>query len=449
MTSTSPSNNETNVSKTSNIKITFGENITAGSNYDQIKLRNPNSAEVKLTKEISGKVLTLDPLIDLERIGQYTVTIPVGAIKYNSGKSLASEYVFQFNTTSGTTSGPVVVSTNPSNSATGASRESDITVVFDLDLQTDTNYNNITLKDPKDATVSTALSISSKTLTINPTNNLVDGAYYTVTIPSSSVKDTSGKSMTYQYKFTFRVTKDSNAPSAPQSINVSPSSNNIALSWNNNSESDLAGYNVYRKLKTGSSFSKLNSSLISNAQYTDSTVQSGQSYTYYVTAVDRSDNESGKSSEISATAANVLGTLAFSDVAANSWYANYVSRLISNKILSGYPNGTFKPGSPITRAEFSKALVLTMGLGISTPTNPTFTDVPAGNWAYAYIETARSKGIINGYGDGEFRPINFVTRAEMTQMISLALGLSASQASFSDTSSHWARNYIGSCANKG
>jgi fibronectin type 3 domain-containing protein len=72
-----------------------------------------------------------------------------------------------------------------------------------------------------------------------------------------------------------------------------------ALSWTA-STSVVAGYNVYRGTVSGGPYSKLNSSLIGPTTYTDSTVQSGQTYFYVVTAVDASNVESAYSNTISA-----------------------------------------------------------------------------------------------------------------------------------------------------
>jgi len=62
----------------------------------------------------------------------------------------------------------------------------------------------------------------------------------------------------------------------------------------------VAGYNVYRGTVSGGPYSKLNSSLIAPTTYTDSTVQSGQTYFYVVAAVDASNVESAYSNTISA-----------------------------------------------------------------------------------------------------------------------------------------------------
>jgi len=71
----------------------------------------------------------------------------------------------------------------------------------------------------------------------------------------------------------------------------------VTLSWNP-STSTVAGYNVYRRISTGSSYTKINSSLDPNTSYTDTTVAVGQTYDYATTAVDSSGVESTYSNQV-------------------------------------------------------------------------------------------------------------------------------------------------------
>jgi fibronectin type 3 domain-containing protein len=73
----------------------------------------------------------------------------------------------------------------------------------------------------------------------------------------------------------------------------------VALSWSD-SGTGIAGYNVYRSTVSGGSFSKVNSAAVVPTKYTDSTVTSGTTYFYVVTATAPSGAESGHSNQISA-----------------------------------------------------------------------------------------------------------------------------------------------------
>ena len=110
-------------------------------------------------------------------------------------------------------------------------------------------------------------------------------------------------------------------------------------------------------------------------------------------------------------------TNAYSDVAAGSWYNNAISTMSSAGIVNGYPDGTFRPDAPITRAEMAKMISLFAKLD---KTEDRFTDI-AGHWAEAYIKLAAGNGWIEGYPDGSFKPQQSITRAETMTMINRVL----------------------------
>lgn len=128
----------------------------------------------------------------------------------------------------------------------------------------------------------------------------------------------------------------------------------------------------------------------------------------------------------------ILGTVAtgfaapasFSDVDDQD-VKDAVTRLSALDILSGYPDGTFKPENTITRAEFAKIIVTALGVGDAAEYArgvTKFSDVPATHWASGYINVASDMGIINGYGNGKFGPEDKVTYAQAITMIVRALG---------------------------
>jgi Abnormal spindle-like microcephaly-assoc'd, ASPM-SPD-2-Hydin len=83
---------------------------------------------------------------------------------------------------------------------------------------------------------------------------------------------------------------------------VAPAStHSVALSWTASTSSGVTGYNVYRGTASSGPFAKMSSSLVAGTQYTDTAVQSGQTYYYVVTAVDSSNAESTYSNQAPAT----------------------------------------------------------------------------------------------------------------------------------------------------
>jgi hypothetical protein len=114
----------------------------------------------------------------------------------------------------------------------------------------------------------------------------------------------------------------------------------------------------------------------------------------------------------------------FSDVK-DTKVADAVTRLSALNILNGYPDGTFKPDNPITRAEFAKIVVNAVGVGKAAEYAKgvtQFKDVPADYWASGYIKVAADMKIVNGKGNGLFDPNANVTYAEAITMIVRALG---------------------------
>jgi hypothetical protein len=99
-----------------------------------------------------------------------------------------------------------------------------------------------------------------------------------------------------------------------------------------------------------------------------------------------------------------------------------VHYLTCNGAISGYSDGTFRPGANTTRGQLAKIIVLAKSWSLVRPANPHFSDVPATNPFFAYVETAYAHGIISGYGDGSFRPNANVTRAQLSKIIVLAQG---------------------------
>jgi hypothetical protein len=90
---------------------------------------------------------------------------------------------------------------------------------------------------------------------------------------------------------------DRTPPDKPAGLTVLAGVNRVFLTWDENKETDLAGYHVYRSLGGGKSYLRLNAKLLTRTTFSDDTVKSGNTYYYAVTAVDKSGNESARSGE--------------------------------------------------------------------------------------------------------------------------------------------------------
>ena len=115
---------------------------------------------------------------------------------------------------------------------------------------------------------------------------------------------------------------------------------------------------------------------------------------------------------------NLTKTNRYSDVAATSWYNTAVSTLSSMGIITGYPDGTFRPNSAITRAEFAAIAARFDNDGDKTAAK--FSDI-ATHWAKDEISIAYNNGWITGYPDGTFGPQRDITRAETMTLVNRVL----------------------------
>ncbi len=115
---------------------------------------------------------------------------------------------------------------------------------------------------------------------------------------------------------------------------------------------------------------------------------------------------------------NLTKTNRYSDVAATAWYNTAVSTLSSMGIITGYPDGTFRPNAAITRAEFAAIAARFDSNGDKTAAK--FSDI-ANHWAKDEISIAYNNGWITGYPNGTFGPQRDITRAETMTLVNRVL----------------------------
>ncbi|MCC5635840.1 DUF1565 domain-containing protein [Nostoc sp. CHAB 5844] len=118
------------------------------------------------------------------------------------------------------------------------------------------------------------------------------------------------------------------------------------------------------------------------------------------------------------------GAVAFKDVPANFWAKSYIEALASQNIIAGFPDGTFKPNEPVTRAQF--ATIITKALNPSAKRSAiNFQDVPSNFWAFAAIKSAYQSQFVSGYPDGTFKPQQQIPRVQALVALANGLGLTA------------------------
>ena len=108
----------------------------------------------------------------------------------------------------------------------------------------------------------------------------------------------------------------------------------------------------------------------------------------------------------------------FSDVHEDDWFNTAVSTMASLGMIKGYPDGTFGPNDPITRAEFAAIAARFDPSEISGVA--AFTDI-AGHWSEPEVSKAAANGWVNGYTDNSFKPDQNITRAEAMALVNRVL----------------------------
>ena len=144
----------------------------------------------------------------------------------------------------------------------------------------------------------------------------------------------------------------------------------------------------------------------------------------------------------------------FSDVSSSNANYDAIQYAEQNNIVSGYPNGTFKPGNTINRAEFTKIAVGAFsgynsandsGTNIYSLSGLHFSDLLSGQWYVPYLRKAVSLGIISGYPDGTFKPSNEISFAEASKIIVVAYGGDFAGAGYPPN--QWYAKYVNALGN--
>ncbi|MCF6093725.1 S-layer homology domain-containing protein [Microaerobacter geothermalis] len=109
----------------------------------------------------------------------------------------------------------------------------------------------------------------------------------------------------------------------------------------------------------------------------------------------------------------------FSDVPMERWSSSSIGTISLYGLMKGYPDGTFKPAHPVTRAEL--AAILSRSFSFNTSEEKRMFPDIVGHWAEKAISTLQMSGVINGYENGLFKPDQPVTRGEVSAILNRIL----------------------------
>ncbi|HEY9608402.1 DUF3370 family protein [Allocoleopsis sp.] len=120
---------------------------------------------------------------------------------------------------------------------------------------------------------------------------------------------------------------------------------------------------------------------------------------------------------------SIPSALAFTDIQTH-WAQACINQMAPRKLVSGYPDGTFRPNATITRAEFAVLMLNAFPDAPAKRAGTTFKDVPTSHWAHKAIQDAYKRGFFSGYPGGTFLPNQAIPRVQ-------AIGVLAGAKNFS------------------
>ncbi len=153
----------------------------------------------------------------------------------------------------------------------------------------------------------------------------------------------------------------------------------------------------------------------------------------------------------------VFGTVAMAaettltDVSGH-WAEDYIVEWHQRDVIGGYPDSTFQPNRDITRAEF--ITIINQALGCTEVEGINFSDVQQGNWFYGEVAKAVKTGYMTGYPNGTFQPNSPISRQEAAIVFSRIMALENNEKEtekFADGKQipSWSKGLVGAIAQAG
>jgi hypothetical protein len=128
----------------------------------------------------------------------------------------------------------------------------------------------------------------------------------------------------------------------------------------------------------------------------------------------------------------------FSDVDSDYWAQPFIQTLAAKNIISGFPDGTFRPGEPVDRAEFAAMIANAFNANATRQLDETgFSDVPGDYWATSAIQEAYETGFLEGYPNNEFQPNQEIPKVQAIVALANGLDLTSADAASVELSTYY------------
>ena len=223
-----------------------------------------------------------------------------------AGRSTTFNAIFA-PTSSGSVTGSISIASNATNSpATVSLSGTGVTLLLGVS-PTSTAFGNVVLSYTSSLPV---ILMNQGTGNVTITQASVAGTGFAIAGLNLPLTLPAGQNTSFNVNFSpttvgsvaGNVSVVSNATNSPTNEALSGTGvHGVSLAWTASTSPDVIGYNVYRSSTSGSGYSKLNSSLVTETTYSDTVVQAGQTYYYVTTAVNSSYEESSYSNQTQAT----------------------------------------------------------------------------------------------------------------------------------------------------
>ncbi len=437
--SRTPADGQTDIPVNQAITITFDQDldpatVTAG-NFSVLKATGfPLPATV--TYDLGTKTATLTPTARLTAGSTYYVTLSTGVHLATKQSVSQSDIVWHFDTVPPIP--PHIVSQAPADGAVNQSIAPAISVVFDSDMDPAT-FTSSTFHFAKQggAPLPAAINynVATRTATLTPQAQLLENTKYQISM-TAEVRALDGM-FVLGAPFVWTFTTIPAVP--PQIVARTPADGDVdvpldvrvfvTFDWDLSKDTLTSASFTIKK----SGGMPLPADVTCNGKTaTLKAVADLDPESTYIVTMDGTIKGSSGASILGAPVSWSFKTKAapwlFSDVPPTSAYHAAIVQLATRKIIGGFTDGTFHPIAPVTRQQFAKTVVLTLGYAVSEQNVSPFTDVPkttAGHlvdpndplYPDHYVAVAASHHITQGKTATLFLPYGNITRFQAITMV--------------------------------